>query len=674
MGDGALFGDVRAVVHGSSTHIAWADLCLLLENTDPKTYRARLEPYLLDTLSSWPDEVRVAPIRWLSAACRGEDVPWLGLARHLHVSEEVLRACATSTTGHGRNGPEPTGLRALVALEDLDGVCELSVAGKWDQHGLFYTLCDAPVFEGVRTLRLYTSTSSNDPFAYQDFHGSVLARGLERLDVVFNTYRGHDSFARWCEGIAGGSVPSLEALSLHSPGDGGEEYMEALFASSSLDAVKSFGWHSPNLTYRPIEILDGALPNLERLDIRFRRTWGVTSSDGNDFVEVIEALDPSRLRALTLANVWIADDPIVRLLDAIGPGNPLEELRLIRCGLSDFEVEKIAEFGGWGSLRALDLGGNEEIGASAAKAFLNTLDAPSLEALSLCDVGINEKSGIDGLARFTQLRELDLSGKNTLRASGAEVVGSLPNLEFAVLERAGINGAGMAPLASGAARESLRYLDLRSNRLGRVGIEALVESELRPEVLYLGRDMVSNDLDRSCMELLAEWEGLSGVRVLSVSNSRLKQKDLMVLLRSEHLSGVEFLDLSKNSLGKAGAAALAECAHLSNLRGLGIAACGLKKGGFTAFCGIDFMRKLTYLSLGGNGIEPELYEELWLDAQVNFPALEWFDGGWGARDMGAAFPYAQLDRYSKHTSSRWIAPWMLPTNTTQPEFLSEWGA
>ncbi len=48
--------------------------------------------------------------------------------------------------------------------------------------------------------------------------------------------------------------------------------------------------------------------------------------------------------------------------------------------------------------------------------------------------------------------------------------------------------------------------------------------------------------------------------------------------------------------------------------------------------------------------------------------------GVGARDMGAAFPYAQLGRYAKHTSSRWIAPWLLPVNTKQPVFLSEWGA
>ncbi len=43
------------------------------------------------------------------------------------------------------------------------------------------------------------------------------------------------------------------------------------------------------------------------------------------------------------------------------------------------------------------------------------------------------------------------------------------------------------------------------------------------------------------------------------------------------------------------------------------------------------MRSLTYLSVSSNGIEPEWYEELWLDTQANFPALEWFDGGGGAR-------------------------------------------
>lgn len=677
MGEEALFGDVRAVVHGSSTHVAWADLCLLVEGADPKTYRARLEPYLLDTLSGWPDEVRVAPVRWLSAACRGEDTPWLALARRLHLSGEVLRACATSS-GLGRDGPEPSGVRALVALEDLRGVRELSVAGKWDQHGMFYTLCDAEVFENVRALRLYTRSYSNDPFAYQDFHGSVLARGLERLDLALDLaptlLRRHDSFGRWCDGLARGSVPTLRALSLEGAGEDVCVRLEQLITAPALQGLESFTLQGRAVPNRALEVEPGSWPKLTRLGLSYKGALqGGRASLGDVAVGVVEALDASKLEALSLEGARVVDEVMGRLLEALGPENALEELRLSGCGLRRAEVERLVEFTGWSGLRALDLGGNEDIGAAAARDLLLGLDAPDLEALSLHDAGIDERRGIDGLARFGALREVDLSGKNTLRAAGAEVVGALPNLEFAVLERAGLNGPGMKALAEGAAAGSLRYLDLRSNRLGREGIEALVDSELRPEVLYLGRENVTNDLDGECMELLAGWEGLAGVRVLSASNSKLKQKDLMVLLRSEHLSGVEFLDVSRNSLGKAGAAALAECDHLSNLRGLGIAACGLRKGGFTAFCGIDFMRKLAYLSMSGNSVDAELFEELWFDAQANFPALEWFDGGWGARDLAVAFPYAQIRRYSGRTSDRWLAPWMLPTTTKQPEFLGEWG-
>ena len=325
MGEGELFGEVRAVVHGANTHIGWSDLCLLLEGSDPESYRSRLEPYLSEMLASWSDEVRVVPVRWLAAACAGEPTPWLGLARHLYVSKDILEACATPRRrGNWRDSAERRGARLLSALEQLRGVTVLDIEGEWPDGYHFETLCASEVFDGVRSLTVehvrHDGQGTLDVTPFAAFQGSPLSHGIERLDVALGVSSGR-LLEGWACGLSGGGFETLRSLALDGSTERLAYLLEELMRAPGLDGLTSFSWAAFADLSRDVEVLPTDMPNLESL--RFAFTRGRYEGDHVARVErvvrMLEACGASRLRTLELDRVNLREGRVEGVLGALGP-------------------------------------------------------------------------------------------------------------------------------------------------------------------------------------------------------------------------------------------------------------------------------------------------------------------------------------------------------------------
>lgn len=79
--DTSRFGELRSVLAGKRNRAQWLKLCRLLEQWQDHVYFLDVVlPYALDQLQAWPDDLRVAPGRWLNAAAKGEPTPWLSVA------------------------------------------------------------------------------------------------------------------------------------------------------------------------------------------------------------------------------------------------------------------------------------------------------------------------------------------------------------------------------------------------------------------------------------------------------------------------------------------------------------------------------------------------------------------------------------------------------------------
>jgi hypothetical protein len=87
------FGDLRSILQQPASEHAWNQLTHLLDrlNHSPERDRFTQEtlPYVHGSLSTWPDELRVAPLSWLEAIMDGDDAqenPALALATTIHPS------------------------------------------------------------------------------------------------------------------------------------------------------------------------------------------------------------------------------------------------------------------------------------------------------------------------------------------------------------------------------------------------------------------------------------------------------------------------------------------------------------------------------------------------------------------------------------------------------------
>lgn len=176
------------------------------------------------------------------------------------------------------------------------------------------------------------------------------------------------------------------------------------------------------------------------------------------------------------------------------------------------------------------------------------------------------------------LRGLNLSS-NRLREAGARVLGESPQ-------------AGR-----------LQMLELKANNLGVEATRVLALSGALRGVQHL--DLSSNSSRNGGLALLAEVEGLEGLRTLHAANIRAGEVGLEGLLR-RRWEVLEVLDLHWNHPQDAGAEVLAErWAQLPALRKLNLRGCELHAAGARALLAAVAGSALVELNLAGNRLSAE---------------------------------------------------------------------
>jgi hypothetical protein len=149
----------------------------------------------------------------------------------------------------------------------------------------------------------------------------------------------------------------------------------------------------------------------------------------------------------------------------------------------------------------------------------------------------------------------------------------------------------------------LRRLDVRGNRLGPAGAEAVAGSERLASLHRLG--LSGNDVGLPRLLSLPRAYNMLRVPVLDLAGNELTATGLQAILHGsvnpESVRLIE-LDLSFNQLGDDGARVLAKCPHLSKLMVLKLASCGIGDEGARALANSPHLNEVAELNVENNPI------------------------------------------------------------------------
>ncbi len=240
---------------------------------------------------------------------------------------------------------------------------------------------------------------------------------------------------------------------------------------------------------------------------------------------------------------------------------------------------------------------------------------------------------------IAELRELTLTGRPWDREIG-RLAKSPQLVTVRALNLLGLSADDLGRLAASPHLSGLRVLRLQSNGLGNTGVRALTGAPaLRGlEVLDLsGPGYYESYYDDPIitadgMEALAGWDGLAGLRSLTLDGSHIRRTGLRALLRSPkagalrelslrkgRLDGLaveefrsagpglrlESLDLGENDLKKAGVEHLASAACLGGLKALRLDRCEVPMTGARVLAKkAAFLDGLRLLEVGHNSFGP----------------------------------------------------------------------
>jgi uncharacterized protein (TIGR02996 family) len=240
---------------------------------------------------------------------------------------------------------------------------------------------------------------------------------------------------------------------------------------------------------------------------------------------------------------------------------------------------------------------------------------------------------------IAELRELTLTGRPWDREIGR--LANSPQLSTVrALNLLGLSADDLSRLAASPHLAGLRVLRLHSNGLGNTGVRALTgAAALRGlEVLDLsGPGYYESYYDDPIitadgMEALAGWDGLAGLRRLTLDGSHVRKTGLRALLRSPKVGALrelslrkgrldgqaveefrsagpglrlESLDLGENDLKKAGVEQIASAACLRELKSLRLDRCEAPMTGARALAKkAAFLDGLRLLEVGHNSFGP----------------------------------------------------------------------
>ena len=216
----------------------------------------------------------------------------------------------------------------------------------------------------------------------------------------------------------------------------------------------------------------------------------------------------ANLRQLTLRGNKLGETG-VKALAASPYLHHLVRLDLSLTELSGTGLKTLAASPTFANVRSLNIGGNR-IGDAATLA-LATAEHWRLSHLSMNGVDITDE-GADTLVRSPSLEEL-----LTLQLSGNKQLGA----------------NGLRSLLSSPVLKSLQLLSVASCKLTADDFKPLADSNGLPQLYEL--DMRNNDMGDTGAVSLAQWPGLSSVRVLRLNSCSLGHTGAKALLDSPHL-------------------------------------------------------------------------------------------------------------------------------------------
>jgi uncharacterized protein (TIGR02996 family) len=367
---------------------------------------------------------------------------------------------------------------------------------------------------------------------------------LARVKVHRNDRTAYEALVKARRGEAVAPVGSTESTRYHhglTP-----QTLDLLARAGRLSGARHLSLGG--LYGRPLG--DAEVPTLLSADLAVLETlhlegWHLT----RDGVAALAEGIPFRLRSLVFFNCAFGVGGIAALASSTGLRG-LETLRLSQCSLTDADALALANSKALPNLTHLDLRMNEGITARGGAAILASKNFPRLTGLDLHDCDIDPKDLLPLVLDAPDRPDLTVSFTETSvtrRLHDAEVVvelaagtlryaGSLGGLaacagarrvtQFSA-PRLDLDASDMPALAAGFDPETLRVLDLTDNRLKNDGAAAL-----------------------------ARAFGKFKLTELTLSRCRIQSAGVEALIESPLVNTLRVLDLSSNNIGKAGASAL----------------------------------------------------------------------------------------------------------------------
>jgi|SRR6185312_1206700 len=249
----------------------------------------------------------------------------------------------------------------------------------------------------------------------------------------------------------------------------------------------------------------------------------------------------------------------------------------------------------------LDLGSN--LDAVLQSSFLSRLTALSVFAQHAGEALARSVARCPHLAGLQQLH----LGRNRLEDSAAEHLAASPylsNLEDLDLAENDLSETAARAIAASPHLVNLRRLELRHNPLGPGGAEALAGSERLERLEYLG--LADTGIGVPRLHALPGVADLLRFPRLDLTGNRLGPVGLKAILSRHGVDRAAVklreLDLSHNELGEGGTRVLAESAAIEGLTELRIAGCGLSDSATRYLAQSPHLNRLAILDLSNNPI------------------------------------------------------------------------
>jgi hypothetical protein len=557
-------------------------------------------------LESWPDELRVAPARWMvplypgprSRSFDDDDCPLLLLARRLDFAT-------------GRMPTDPNRLARLVALPSVARITSIRVTGPGDLPHVDAEGNVAAIAAGelpaLRELDLLGTRSRSGPLAL--LAGTRVAAALESLRVELAQVADLDR-------LVGGGFDRLRHLELGAwsiEAGLGVEGARKLAAWPVARQLESLALVGCALTGEGLAALATSLVEVRRIRIRDDRLSPVAA-------EAIARLP--RLTALELDRYQVDPEHRDATWAALLAAPGLEEVVDASGGPPDGEAatgvlsprRRIVKFSHGssaamtrmaaspaGALEVLDVPWSS-LETAGLKALASAAWLPDLRELGLahCRGSGPGWKALLGTPRFARLRVLDLSHI----ALSDKMVAYLASPAFDGLERLVLDETKLASASALALLDmplfrSLRELSLVQARIGDDWLQALARL---PGAIPLRRLDLRNSgkVTSAGIAAIAASPVLASLEELDLSGS---QADAAAAeaLATGRLVRLHTLRLDDCEIGDRGATALATGAGTANLRELSVGRAGIGRDGASALTGHP---RLVRLDLRRNPIAP----------------------------------------------------------------------